>query len=148
MKGNRHTAILDIITKYAVDTQDGLTERLRERGFEVTQATVSRDIRQLGLVKTRGSDGKSRYTPPGTLGKNFVGRLSNILRESVNHVDSAENIVVVKTLAGVASAAAAAIDSMEHTSIVGTLAGDDTILIVMRSKGSAETFRKEIETLL
>ena len=140
MKGNRHTAILDIITKYAVDTQDGLTERLRERGFEVTQATVSRDIRQLGLVKTRGSDGKSRYTPPGTLGKNFVGRLSNILRESVNHVDSAENIVVVKTLAGVASAAAAA--------IVGTLAGDDTILIVMRSKGSAETFRKEIETLL
>ena len=148
MKGNRHTAILDIITKYAVETQDGLTKRLRERGFEVTQATVSRDIRQLGLVKTRGSDGKSRYTPPGTLGKNFVGRLSNILRESVNHVDSAENIVVVKTLAGVASAAAAAIDSMEHTSIVGTLAGDDTILIVMRSKGSAETFRKEIETLL
>ena len=81
-------------------------------------------------------------------GKNFVGRLSNILRESVNHVDSAENIVVVKTLSGVASAAAAAIDSMEHASIVGTLAGDDTILIVMRSKGSAETFRKEIETLL
>lgn len=148
MKGNRHTAILEIITKYSVDTQDGLTERLRERGFEVTQATVSRDIRQLGLVKTRGSDGKSRYAPPGTLGKNFVGRLSNILRESVNHVDSAENIVVVKTLSGVASAAAAAIDSMEHASIVGTLAGDDTILIVMRSKGSAETFRKEIETLL
>ncbi len=148
MKSNRHDAILKLIEHEIIDTQDALTARLREQGFEVTQATVSRDIRQLGLVKTRSVEGQSRYSIPNPAGKNFAGRLANILKESINHVDSAENIVVIKTLSGVANAAAAAIDSMEQTGIVGTLAGDDTILVVMRNRGSAENFRSQLESLL
>ena len=148
MKSNRHDAILKLIEHEIIDTQDALTARLREQGFEVTQATVSRDIRQLGLVTTRSVEGQSRYSIPNPAGKNFAGRLANILKESINHVDSAENIVVIKTLSGVANAAAAAIDSMEQTGIVGTLAGDDTILVVMRNRGSAENFRSQLESLL
>lgn len=147
MKSARHEAVLNIVKNEKIETQEVLTARLRELGFAVTQATVSRDIRQLGLVKVHSADGHSHYAAE-TARKSFAGRLNSILRESVNHVDSAENIVVVKTLAGVANAAAAAIDSMQNPAIVGTLAGDDTILIVLRDRAAALSIREEIEKQL
>ena len=143
MKSSRHDAILKLIEHEIIDTQDALTARLREQGFEVTQATVSRDIRQLGLVKTRSVEGQSRYSIPNPAGKNFAGRLANILKESINHVDSAENIVVIKTFSGMAQAACAALDMMSFDAIVGTLAGEDTIMVVCKDVESAESCRDD-----
>ena len=149
MKFQRQAKILEIITDHKVETQEELSDRLRQMGFSATQATISRDIKELRIIKMSDPEGPSYYAVSSSdteLGQ--VGRLSMIFRESVVSFDCAENIIVIKTLPALASAACSAIDAMRCSTIVGTLAGDDTGLLIMRSKEAAEEFAQQIQKLL
>lgn len=139
MKSMRHTAILKIISEQAIETQDDLITKLKESGFDVTQATVSRDIKQLGLVKTSDDGGKYRYCAPRP-SSGTDSKFKNILTEAVVSAENAENMIVIKTYSGMANAAAAAIDALAADRILGSIAGDDTILIVTRNDSDAEEF--------
>ena len=150
MKFQRHNAILELIEKESIDTQELLLQKLQERGFAVTQATVSRDIKELHLIKV-STGGQYRYA--NASGKQDVehgteARLRNIFRESILSVDFAGNMVVLKTLTGVAMAATAALDAMKIEDIVGSLAGDDTVFLVMRSPEKALNFAVDIKKLI
>ena len=134
MKNQRHQDILNIISQGSVGTQDELLQKLKEAGYIVTQATVSRDIKQLGLVKSQVA-GQYRYARPENPKSNYVAMLSN----SIVSIDYALNDVVVKCYPGTASAAAAAIDGMELDGVVGTVSGDDTILIIARNESKAKS---------
>lgn len=136
----RHTAILRIISEQEIETQDDLIAKLKENGFDVTQATVSRDIKQLGLVKTTDGEGKYRYSAPHPSFSGSDSKFKNILSEAIISSESAENMVVVKTYSGMANAAAAAIDALASDRILGSIAGDDTILIVTKNDETAEEF--------
>ncbi|MBC9784886.1 arginine repressor [Heliobacillus mobilis] len=139
MKSKRHRAILDVINSEIISTQEELAQRLRDRGIEVTQATVSRDIKELGLFKVPVSKDESRYAAPGESAPHPVpDRLRRLLRDTVTHVDYSLNIVVVRTLPGHAHAVAAAIDHSQWTEIIGTVAGDDTIFIVVKPVEAVE----------
>ncbi len=140
MKSMRHTAILRIISEQEIETQDDLIAKLKENGFDVTQATVSRDIKQLGLVKTTDGEGKYRYSAPHPSSSGSDSKFKNILSEAIISSESAENMVVVKTYSGMANAAAAAIDALASDRILGSIAGDDTILIVTKNDEAAEEF--------
>lgn len=142
MKSMRHTAILRIISEQEIETQDDLIAKLKENGFDVTQATVSRDIKQLGLVKTTDGEGKYRYSAPHPSSSGSDSKFKNILSEAIISSESAENMVVVKTYSGMANAAAAAIDALASDRILGSIAGDDTILIVTKNDETAEEFSK------
>ena len=148
MKDNRQSAILDIIRKHPITTQDELLTRLRERGMHATQATISRDIKQLQLVKVAGQDGHYKYAVSQHSGTKTALKFKTILKETIVKVDYAQNIVVLKTYSGMAQAAAAAIDALQMTDIVGSVAGDDTILIVMRSSEIAGDFTEKYKELL
>lgn len=142
MNNKRHNAILEIVRLKDIATQEELQRELRERGIEVTQATVSRDIRRLNLEKRQTPGGKSVYTiapPPQTRDGSGEDseRLIRVLKDSVRSVECAQNIIVIKTVSGMAMAAAAAIDSMTDTGILGSIAGDDTIFAVLRSTEEA-----------
>ena len=140
MKSMRHTAILRIISEQEIETQDDLIAKLKENGFDVTQATVSRDIKQLGLVKTTDGEGKYRYSAPHPSSSGSDSKFKNILSEAIISSESAENMVVVKTYSGMANAAADAIDALASDRILGSIAGDDTILIVTKNDETAEEF--------
>ncbi len=142
MKSMRHAAILRIISEREIETQDDLIAKLKENGFDVTQATVSRDIKQLGLVKTAGDEGKYRYSAPHPSSSGSDSKFKNILSEAIISSESAENMVVVKTYSGMANAAAASIDALASDRILGSIAGDDTILIVTKNDEAAEEFSK------
>lgn len=149
MKSRRHAKILELIAEKPIDTQEELLRQLNSAGFTVTQATVSRDIKELRLVKKLASNGQYRYATGHNDDKyNISFKFHAIFTESVNHVDHAQNIVVLKCYTGMASAACAAMDSMEWQGVVGTLAGDDTILIVMRDESSAIDLVKQLKNLL
>ena len=149
MKFQRQTAILDIIAKNDVKTQEDLSEMLKNAGFNTTQATISRDIKELRLVKTALPAGGYKYSP-GESGadSDLLGRLKTIFRECVIKVDRTQNLVVVKTLNGMANAAAFAIDTMKNGHILGTLAGDDTILIILRTSEEAVDFCDMTSTMM
>ena len=134
MRYARHQKILEIINAHEIDTQERLAEKLRESGFNVTQATVSRDIKELQLVKRAGPSGRSCYTQNRQGDAPVSERFRKILRETILSISSAENIIVVKTLSGCANAAAEAIDTTNFPDIIGTLAGDNTIFMVVSSK--------------
>ncbi len=146
MKKQRQERILGLLSERKVETQEEMAALLKSEGFNVTQATVSRDIKELRLVKILGNDGAYFY------GKNDVSeggkRNYNILTDSIISVDNAVNIVVVKCRAGRANAVCAAIDGMERSKIVGTIAGDDTIFIVLKSEDEAAALRDEIKLLI
>ena len=149
MKSKRQAKIMEIISTTNVETQEQLLDALREAGFNSTQATISRDIKELRIIKELTSFGTYHYTAaarevPGT----FTGRLNTIFRECVTSFDYAQNIIVVRTLPGLASAAGSAIDAMNLHSVVGTLAGDDTVMIVMRDTNAAATLCGEIKSIL
>jgi len=149
MKKGRQKAVLQVITGTDVETQNQLIEELAKIGIESTQATVSRDIKELHLIKELTSRGTYRYAVserPDT--QNNSMRLKTIFRESVTSYANAQNIVVIKTLPGLAPAACGAIDSMGIKTIVGTIAGDDTGFLAMNDTPSAEKFCKEIEEML
>ena len=137
MKSSRHAKILEIINRQPIETQDELLEALSREGCKVTQATISRDIKDLRLVKTLGSDGRYRYTASQDNTVDIRSSFSHLLITSVLSIDRAQNIVVVKTLGGMANALCAALDSMGNHAIVGTLAGDDTIFIACRENDDA-----------
>ena len=149
MKSQRQTKILEIIASKDIETQEQLLEELRQAGFRSTQATISRDIKELRILKDLTAMGTYRYTIGSKETTNaFSNRLNSIFKESVISYDYAQNIVVVKTLPTLAPAAGRAIDAMNMSVVVGTLAGDDTLLIIMRDVQSAIGFCIEIKKLL
>ena len=149
MKSQRQAKIIEIISNTNVETQEQLLAALQDAGFTSTQATISRDIKELRIVKELTSMGTYRYTTAqGDVTSSFSSRLNTIFRECVTGLDYAQNIVVIHTLPGLASAAGSAIDGMNMNFILGTLAGDDTVMIVMRDTNAAATFCSEIKNLL
>ena len=149
MKSQRQAKILEIISNKNVETQEQLLSELQEAGFRGTQATVSRDIKELRIVKELTSLGNYRYTTSSNeLSGTFSARLNTIFRECVVSFDYAQNIIVIRTLPGLANAAASAIDAMNMSTVVGSLAGDDTVMIVMRDMNAAASFCGEIKNLL
>ncbi len=149
MKSQRQAKILEIISNKNVETQEQLLAELQAAGFRGTQATVSRDIKELRIVKELTSLGNYRYTTSSNeLSGTFSARLNTIFRECVVSFDYAQNIIVIRTLPGLANAAASAIDTMNMSTVVGSLAGDDTVMIVMRDMNAAASFCGEIKNLL
>ena len=147
MKAQRQKKILEIIEKYDIDTQEALIAKLAEAGFEVTQTTASRDIRQLKLVKGMAGNGSYKYIAPGAKRENNVPVLNSAITDSVSSIEAAQNIVVVKTLPGMANAVAVCIDSLDVHGLVGSVAGDDTILLVMKDNNFADELTEELKKI-
>ena len=148
MKPGRQNAILEIIAERDIETQHQLLLALAERGVKSTQATLSRDIKDMRLIKELGPKGTYRYVAAKPEADDFEDRLRTILRESVVSYDVAQNIVVIKTLPGLGQGACSAFDSMDIEGLVGSLAGDDTLFLAMRDNESAKAFCQEIENII
>lgn len=148
IKDKRHRKMIEIISEYTVETQDDLMNRLRENGFEVTQATVSRDIRDLKLVKIATEGHTYKYALSSHDDMHISGKYRNIIKETVIRVDYTGNFVVLKTYSGMAQAAAAAVDGMRWNEIVGSIAGDDTIFVLMRDEDTALEFVTKFRRIL
>ena len=149
MKLDRQAIIKEIISTQVIETQNQLMDALAARGIRSTQATVSRDIREMRLVKDLGPDGKYHYNMPSKHAiPEFDVKLRKIFRESVTSYAVAQNIVVIKTLPGLASAACSALDTMKLPHFVGSLAGDDTAFLAMTDMAAAIEFCKQIEDML
>ena len=149
MKSKRQEKILELIADHSVQTQEQLLAELNEAGFSTTQATISRDIKQLHLVKEPTGQGRYRYAVSVQKSKlNFAEKLRTIFRECVLSVEAAQNLVVLKTIEGMAQGAAFALDNMGDTDIVGTLAGDDTILLVFHDNVRALDFCEQVKQML
>lgn len=148
MKNARQTQIIRLIEKYNIETQEELADRLNESGFQVTQATVSRDIRELHLIKVSDGQGKSRYS----IIQNDVGHLSKkysrVLKDAYVSMDTAGNLLVMKTVPGMAMAAAAALDSLGWPEILGCIAGDDTIMCAIHSPQDAKVVMGKLMTII
>lgn len=149
MKTQRQAKIMEIISNKNVETQEQLLAELQAAGFHSTQATISRDIKELRIIKELTTFGTYRYcVSANEVGSTFSGKLNAIFRECITNFDYAQNIMVIHTLPGLASAAASAIDAMSLSVVLGTLAGDDTVFIVMRDSNAAAAFCGEIKSLL
>ena len=149
MKNDRQSMILEIISQENIETQEQLLARLQERGISSTQATISRDIKQMHLIKEPVGQGVYKYAVSGNRTKlNFAEKLRTIFRESITSIAYAQNIVVIHTLPGLANAAASALDAMKAEYILGTLAGDDTVVAILRDSNSAAVFCGEIKALI
>ena len=147
MKNARQQKILELIEKYDIDTQETLIAKLEEVGFATTQTTISRDIKQLKLVKGMTSKGTYKYIVPEVKGGSGAPILNSALTESVTKIEAAENIVVIKTLSGMANALAVCVDSLNNDSIVGSVAGDDTILIIVKTSELAKRLETELKVI-
>lgn len=148
MKKRRQAKIIEIITQNEIETQEELQERLQSFGFEVTQATISRDIKELRLVKDLSSSGRYVYSTGKKNVENINRRAGGIFSEAIISIDYAMNTVVIKCFSGMANAACAAIDSMNLNEILGSIAGDDTIFILCRSEETAQRFTNKLRTML
>ncbi|MBE7027609.1 MAG: arginine repressor [Ruminococcaceae bacterium] len=146
MKQKRHDAILELIELYEIETQEELAELLMKEGYNVTQATISRDIKALRLIKTVGSNGMYKYSKAGR--KRNEEDSKGIIAQSAISVDCAQNIVIIKTHSGMAQGAAAIVDSMKLPEIMGTIAGDDTIMCVAKTEEEALRFTSKINSLI
>jgi transcriptional regulator of arginine metabolism len=149
IKSSRQAKIMEIISNRDIETQEQLLQELHDAGFASTQATISRDIKQLRIVKELTSLGTYHYTT-GTreVANTFSDRLNTIFRECVTSFDYAQNIIVIHTLPGLANAAASALDAMSRSVVLGTLAGDDTVIAIMRDSNAAAAFCGEIHGLI
>ena len=147
MKKNRHGKLIEIIQNYDVETQEELAAKLREAGFAVTQATVSRDIRELKLTKVAQENGKQRYAALAEPGADMNGKYVRVFKEGFRSADTAQNILVVKTVSGMAMAVAAALDNMQCDEIVGSIAGDDTIMCAVRTSAEAQSLLTRLKKL-
>lgn len=147
MKNARQKKILELIEKYDIDTQETLIDKLSEVGFSVTQTTVSRDIRELKLVKGMTGKGTYKYIVPGIKRENNAPVLNSALTDSVIKIESAKNIVVIKTFPGMANALAVCVDTLEHPNIVGSVAGDDTILLVVKDDDTAKMVEDKLKSV-
>nr|MDD6335013.1 arginine repressor [bacterium] len=148
MKNDRQAAILDLIATEDIETQDEMTARLTARGFTVTQATVSRDIKEMRLIKSLGPGGKYRYAQSEGDRDGAHARKLKVFIESVTAMDSAGHVMVIKTLPGCAQSAASALDSMQLTQVLGCVAGDDTIMVVVRTQEAAQQLRAQLQGML
>ena len=148
MKTVRQVAILDIIEKQEIETQEELASSLNARGIRVTQATVSRDIKELRLLKVLTPSGKYKYATGDQADNNLTDRFIRMLAESLLSVSSANNLIVVKTLSGSANVAAEALDSMHWPEVLGTLAGDNTVLLIIRSNEETITVPSRIREMM
>ena len=149
MKSQRQAKIMEIISNQSVETQEQLLAELQNAGFRSTQATISRDIKELRIVKELTSFGTYRYSAAsGEVAGTFSSKLNTIFRECITGYDYSQNIIVIRTIPGLASAAASALDAMNMSVVLGTIAGDDTVFIVMRDNNSAAAFCGEIKNLL
>jgi len=148
MKSMRHNLILEIIESKDIETQEELAEELKSRNIKVTQATVSRDIKELRLLKVLADGGKYKYATVERAEKGMNDRFIRILSESVLSIESAGNLIVIKTISASASAASEAIDSMKWPEVLGTIAGDNTILIIARSESVVESLLQRFDALI
>lgn len=148
MKQVRHERIISLIGQNEICTQEELAEYLRRDGFRVTQATVSRDIRQLNLTKVQGPDGRSRYSAAVAGERQLGEKYVRVLKEGTISVEEASNLLVIKTVSGMAMAVAAALDALKFQEVLGCIAGDDTIMCALRSAADARTVHEKIENLL
>ncbi len=148
MKNRRQNKILELIEKYDIDTQDVLIEKLRECSFDVTQATISRDIKELKLTKGMSANGTYKYMIPKNESGAAVPKFNSALAESIKKVDAAGNMIVLKTYPGMAQAVATGIDAIHMSEILGCVAGDDTIIIVVRDDDSAVEIGNKIKSMI
>ena len=148
MKTKRHTKILELIQRFDIETQEDLLRLLKDEGFDVTQATVSRDIKELRLIKTPTHDGRYKYSIGKSENTDFSAKFYSLFSDSVYSVDYAGNIVSLKSMSGMAQAVCASMDAMRWEGIVGTLAGEDTIFILVRTEERAASLAAEFKDLL
>ncbi len=148
MKIQRQMKIRELITHHEINTQDEIVASLRDAGFNVTQATVSRDIKELQLIKSPIEDGHYRYILPADHKFNPLHKLKRSLNDNFLHIDAADNLIVMKCLPGTANAIGSLVDSMEWSELLGTICGDDTILMICRSKLSAEKIVSQIVEMI
>jgi len=144
MKIARHAKILELIEKQDIETQDELAQRLQEAGFVVTQATVSRDIREMKLTKISTENGRQKYSAISGTDTEIAERLIRVFKEAVVKMDYAQNMIVIKTLEGMGMAVGVAVDNMQNNEILGTIAGDDTVFCVVRTHHQAVTIIEKL----
>ena len=147
MKVKRQSKILELIRENDIETQEMLADLLNKAGFNVTQATVSRDIRELKLTKATMQSGKQKYVATAKESSFVTERLNRVFRDGIVSIDYAQNIVVIKTLVGMAMAVAAALDSMENSEIMGSIAGDDTIFCVVKNESKAVKLTENLKAI-
>ncbi len=148
MKKIRHRKIMELLEKYDIETQEELANRLKEAGFAVTQATVSRDIRELKLSKVPAGSGRQKYVVLKQDEKHMEDKYIRVLRDGFVSMDMAQNILVVKTVAGMAMAVAAALDALKFSEIVGCIAGDDTIMAAVRTVEETQALMDKIHIMI
>ena len=148
MKVNRHAKIVELVNKYHIETQEELADRLNQEGYKVTQATVSRDIRNLKLTKVQTENGRQKYAVLQKTESKLTEKYGRILRDGFVSMDVAQNILVIKTVSGMAMAVAAAIDDMSWHEVVGCIAGDDTIMCAIRTVEDAEVVMEKFRQIV
>ncbi|HHV72471.1 MAG TPA: arginine repressor [Clostridia bacterium] len=149
MKSKRHSLILEIIKSKDIETQEELTAELEKRGINVTQATVSRDIKELRLIKVPTEANRYKYAlPEEQVSAAIYEKMSRVIKESVINIDASENIIVIKTLTGSAQGVAAGIDSIKWPEVIGTVAGDDTIFLVIKPKDAVQSVMEKLRLLI
>ena len=148
MKVARHEKIKELIQQYDIDTQEELASRLNEAGFKVTQATVSRDIRALKMMKVTGKDGKSRYVILQELPTELGEKYTRVLHDALLTIDQGQNILVIRTVPGMAMGVAAALDAPNWEEILGSIAGDDTVMCVARTLEEASSVAERLKSIL
>ena len=148
MNSKRRAKILEIISDNVIQTQEELADKLIEAGFKATQATVSRDIKQLNIVKIPLGDGRQKYAVHKVFSEDIDEKYASVLKAGFKSVDMAQNILVIKTISGMAMAVAASIDEMEFPQIVGSIAGDDTVMCAVRTVEETSKLMEEIKKLL
>ena len=148
MKSNRHQKIIELVDNYEIETQEELADRLRQEGFQVTQATVSRDIRALKLSKVPCGSSRQKYVALKQDDTRLSAKYIRVLKDGFVSMDKAQNILVIKTVSGMAMAVAAAIDAMELEEVVGSIAGDDTIMAAVRTTEDTDIVMKKISEMI
>ena len=148
MKVSRHAKIVELISQYDVETQEELAELLKKEGFKVTQATVSRDIRDLKLTKVQTEKGKQKYVVLQPEENQISEKYRRVLRDGFSSMDMAQNILVIKTVSGMAMAVAAALDALKFSEVVGCIAGDDTIMVAVRTVEDTQILMDKIHLMI
>ncbi|MDO4305529.1 MAG: arginine repressor [Eubacteriales bacterium] len=148
MKVARHEKIIELIHQYDIDTQEELAAKLNEAGFKVTQATVSRDIRALKMTKVAGKDGKSRYAILEDSPSSLSDKYTRVLHDALTSIDVGQNMIVIKTVPGMAMGVAAALDALKWPEILGSIAGDDTVMCASRTSEQAQAARDKLKSIL
>ena len=148
MKNKRHQRIMELIEQFDIETQEELVGKLLEDGFKITQATVSRDIRELKITKVSNGKGRQKYVVLNNDTEHLADKYIRIIRDGLTGMDTAQNILVIKTVSGMAMAVAAALDAMNLSEVVGSIAGDDTIMVAVRTTQDAVLVKDKIADLI